>query len=348
MIVCLRHERNLKMIDLKDQLQGKTVFVTGADGFIGSHLCELLVECGASVRALIHYNSWSSKGWLDNVEQQIIDQIDFVEGDVRDAELMRRSVAGASYVMHLASLIAIPYSYNAPRSYVETNVVGTLNILEAVRESDTVERMLHTSTSETYGTAQYVPIDESHPLVGQSPYAASKIAADKLAESYARSFSCPVVTARPFNTYGPRQTARAVIPSLLAQLASGSSEIVLGATSPTRDFNFVKDTIRGLCYVLLGRFDHGEVVNIGTGNEISIGDLAELMIKQFKPDAIIVSDENRIRPAASEVERLLADSNKLKTNSGWVPIYSLNDGLAETYGWILENLRYFTPHKYAI
>ena len=276
MTVCLRHERNITMDDLKCQLQGKTVFVTGADGFIGSHLCELLVECGASVRALVYYNSWSSKGWIDDVSPQISGQIEIIEGDVRDAELMKCSVEGASYVMHLASLIAIPYSYRAPRSYVETNVVGTLNVLEAVRASNTVERMLHTSTSETYGTAQYVPINEAHPLVGQSPYAASKISADKLAESYALSFDCPVVTARPFNTYGPRQTARAVIPTLLAQLAAGSSEILLGATSPTRDFNFVKDTVRGLCYVMLGRFKNGEVVGTKVG-ALSKGQLAEFV-----------------------------------------------------------------------
>ena len=336
------------MVDLEGQLRGKKVFVTGADGFIGSHLCELLVESGASVRALVQYNSWCLNGWLDDVSPQIIDQIEIIGGDVRDSELMRRSVEGASYVMHLASLIAIPYSYRAPRSYIDTNVIGTLNVLEAVKDSDTVERMLQTSTSETYGTAQYVPIDEAHPLVGQSPYAASKIAADKLTESYALSFGCPVVIARPFNTYGPRQTARAVIPTLLSQLATGSSEIVLGSTSPTRDFNFVKDTVRGLCHVLLGRFDDGEVVNIGSGDEISIGDLADLMIEQLRPEARVVSDVTRIRPAASEVERLLADSSKLKTKSGWFPVYSLNDGLTETYDWILENLQYFDPKKYVI
>ena len=238
---------------MSENISGKRVFVTGADGFIGSHLIELLVESGAQVRALVYYNSWNTIGWLKDIPESILSQVEIVRGDVRDSDHMRELVSGCEYVMHLSSLIAIPYSYHAPRSYVDTNITGALNILQACRESDSLTRLVHVSTSETYGSAQYVPINELHPMVGQSPYSASKIAADKMAESYHLSFELPVVTARPFNTFGPRQTARAVIPTIASQLISGKDQLNLGALSPTRDFNFVTDTAQGMLALEIGR-----------------------------------------------------------------------------------------------
>src|SRR3989339_179077 len=253
------------MIKSHESIAGKKVFVTGADGFIGSHLVELLVSCGADVRAMVYYNSWNERGWLRDVPRETLKSIEVFHGDVRDSERVREGVRGCDYVFHLSSLIAIPYSYDAARSYVETNVTGALNVLQACRESSALKRLVHVSTSEVYGSAQQVPIPENHPLVGQSPYSASKIGADKLAESFHLSFGLPVVTARPFNTYGPRQTARAVIPTIASQLLAGCSELRLGSLTPTRDFNFVTDTARGMLELGLCEAAVGRVVNIGSG-----------------------------------------------------------------------------------
>lgn len=327
--------------------EGTKVFVTGADGFIGSHLVEALVRGGAQVRALVYYNSWNATGWLADVSPQILKEIEILTGDVRDAERMKQGVAGCSHVFHLASLIGIPYSYEAPHSYVETNIGGTLNLLEACRRSDTLVRMIHTSTSEVYGTAQTVPIAESHPLVGQSPYSATKIGADKLAESFHLSFGLPVVIARPFNTYGPRQTARAVIPTIASQLLSGANELKLGALTPTRDFNYVTDTASGFMALADCKAAEGEVVNIGTGEEWSIEQTAKFLMEAAGRDVPISCDEERIRPANSEVNRLIADASKLKKLSGWKPQISFQEGLGRTAEWVRRNLQHFSPQQYA-
>jgi NAD dependent epimerase/dehydratase len=330
------------------KLDGQRVFLTGADGFIGSHLAEGLVRAGATVRALVYYNSWNALGWLADVDAKVRAEIEIVPGDVRDPEQMRQGVRGCAYVFHLASLVGIPYSYEAPHSYVATNVGGTLNILEACRRSDGLTRLVHTSTSEVYGTAQTVPIAESHPLVGQSPYSATKIAADKLAESFHLSFGMPVVTARPFNTFGPRQTARAVIPTIASQLLSGANTLQLGALTPTRDFNYVTDTAAGFMALATCDTADGEVVNIGSGEEWSIEQTAKLLMEVTGRSAEIVCDEARVRPAGSEVNRLLADSAKMRRLTGWAPEVSFRDGLSLAADWIGRNLNHFEPNRYTV
>ena len=328
-------------------LTGKTALVTGADGFIGSHLVELLVASGASVRALVYYNSWNEIGWLRDIPSDVLSNVEILSGDIRDAERVKQAVSGREYVFHLSSLIAIPYSYEAPRSYVETNVVGALNVLQACRQSETFSRLVHVSTSEVYGSAQQVPISESHPLVGQSPYAATKIAADKLAESFHLSFGLPVVIARPFNTYGPRQTARAVIPTIAAQLLAGRPRLELGALNPTRDFNYVTDTAAGMLALALSDPAIGRVVNIGSGQEWSIGRTVELLCEVTGKTVEVVSDQSRMRPEKSEVTRLVADNTLITRLSDWRPKVSFVDGLARTVEWMKGNLRYFDPHGYA-
>lgn len=331
---------------MSESIAGKKVLVTGADGFIGSHLIELLVASGARPTALVYYNSWNDKGWLRDVAPDVLRQVQLLPGDVRDTELVRQAVQGQDYVFHLSSLIAIPYSYIAARSYVETNVTGALNVLQACRENKSLVRLVHVSTSEVYGTAQTVPISESHPLVGQSPYSASKIAADKMAESFHRSFGLPVVTARPFNTYGPRQTARAVIPTIASQLLAGCPVLKLGATTPTRDFNFATDTAAGMLALALCPAAEGQVVNIGSGEEWSIGQTAEILMRVTGRTVEIVTEEQRIRPAGSEVNRLLADNRLIQSLTGWKPEVAFEEGLRRTVEWIRPNLALFDPEGY--
>ncbi|MFL0799729.1 MAG: SDR family NAD(P)-dependent oxidoreductase [Agarilytica sp.] len=330
-----------------ESISGKKVFITGADGFIGSHLVELLVSEGADVRALVYYNSWNERGWLRDTSAEVQGSVELFNGDIRDTERVREGIAGCDYVFHLSSLIAIPYSYQAPRSYVETNVTGALNVLQACRESDSITRLVHVSTSEVYGTAQQVPISESHPLVGQSPYSASKIAADKMAESFYLSFGLPVVTARPFNTFGPRQTARAVIPTIASQLLSGVSELKLGALHPTRDFNFATDTAHGMLALALCKEAEGEVVNIGSGEEWSIAQTVDMLCEIVGNKVEIITDQSRIRPDKSEVFQLLADDTKIKSLTNWKSDVEFKDGLSKTVDWIGQNLQYFDPESYA-
>lgn len=329
------------------------VLVTGADGFIGSHLVEHLVRQGRKVRAFVQYNSFNSWGWLDNCAPEVKDKFEVFSGDIRDPHGVRAAMQGCDAVLHLAALIAIPYSYHSPDTYVDTNVKGTLNILQAARELR-VRRVIHTSTSEVYGTARFVPITEEHPLLGQSPYSASKIAADQMAYSFFASFDLPVVIARPFNTYGPRQSARAVIPTIIAQIANGNRRIRLGAVSPTRDFNFVRDTVGGFAAALESDQGIGEVVNFGSNFEVSIGDTAALIAEAMNTEIEIVTDEKRLRPANSEVERLWADNSKARRLFGWSPAYGgregLKRGLAETAEWFMrpENLRSYKADIYNI
>ena len=330
-----------------ESMQGKKVFVTGADGFIGSHLVERLVAEGAQVRALIFYNSWNEIGWLRDVPVDVLREVELFHGDVRDTERVRAGVAGCDYVFHLASLIAIPYSYEAPRAYVETNVSGGLNVLQACRDSDSLVRLVHVSTSEVYGTAQQVPIPETHPLVGQSPYSASKIAADKMAESYHRSFGLPVVTARPFNTFGPRQTARAVIPTIASQLVAGLPKLKLGSLTPTRDFNFATDTAAGMLALAVCRSAEGRTVNIGSGEEWSIAQTVELLCEIVGRRVEIEAEADRIRPEKSEVNRLLADSRLIHELTGWRSVVPFREGLSRTVEWIGRNRRYFDAERYA-
>ena len=313
------------------------VLVTGADGFIGSHLTEALVQAGENVRALCCYNSFGQWGWLDTAAPEVKNELDVVMGDVRDPGGVRRAMEGADVVYHLAALIAIPYSYHSPDSYVDTNIKGTLNVLNAARDLGT-RRLLVTSTSEVYGTARYVPIDEAHPYQGQSPYSATKIGADRLAESYWRSFALPVSIVRPFNTYGPRQSARAVIPTIITQLLGGAGEIRLGSLHPTRDFNFVRDVAAGFMAIAGCEAAVGEEINIATGREISIGQLAEELIRQINPAAQVVCEAARLRPENSEVERLLGSAEKLKRLTGWQPAYSFEAGMGETIAWFREHL----------
>ncbi len=324
--------------------------VTGADGFIGSHLVESLVGAGHRVRALALYTSMGGWGWLDTLPRDVLDQVEVVAGDVRDAEQMAAFCQGADTVFHLAALIAIPYSYVAPRSYVETNVVGTLNVLEGVRRAG-VRRLVHTSTSEVYGTAQVVPIDEGHPLAGQSPYSASKIGADQMVEAYVRSFDVPAVTLRPFNTYGPRQSARAVIPTVVSQVAAGERVVRLGALEPTRDFNFVGDTVAAFRAVAAAEDKVvGEVFNAGSGREISVGDLVKTVGTVMGADLEVVAEPARLRPSGSEVMRLLADRSKLEAATGWAPATMLEQGLAVTAEWFRrpENLAHYRTGQYTV
>lgn len=335
------------MSKVYEAIYGKKVFVTGADGFIGSHLVEQLVYCGADVRAMVYYNSWNECGWLKDVPSSVIENVELFRGDIRDTERVREGVRGCDYVFHLSSLIAIPYSYEAPRAYVETNVTGALNVLQACRDSDSLTRLVHVSTSEVYGSAQQVPIPESHPLVGQSPYSASKIGADKMAESYYLSFDLPVVTARPFNTFGPRQTARAVIPTIASQLLAGCKELHLGALTPTRDFNFVTDTARGMLALGLCHEAEGRVVNIGSGEEWSIEQTAKLLMEAVGREVEIICDEARVRPEKSEVNRLIADNSLIHQLTEWRTNVPFTEGLRETARWIERNLHLFDVKTYA-
>jgi len=331
----------------KTELRDKNVFVTGADGFIGSHLVERLVEHGAKVSALVYYNSWNNVGWLSDIPTQTRQKIRVISGDIRDVEFISEAVNDAEYVFHLSSLIAIPYSYSAPRSYVDTNIIGTLNILQACRNNRFLRQLVHVSTSEVYGTAQSVPINENHPLVGQSPYSASKIAADKIVESFYLSFGLPVVTARPFNTFGPRQTARAVIPTIISQLLSGKEKLKLGSLTPTRDFNFVTDTVDGMITLALCPEACGEAVNIGSGEEWSIGETAKMIQELTNRECEIINDEERHRPEKSEVNRLLANTDKLRKLTNWKRRVSFHDGLKMTIEWTQENLHLFNPDNFA-
>ncbi|WP_061320775.1 NAD-dependent 4,6-dehydratase LegB [Clostridium botulinum] len=329
------------------KLEEKKVLVTGSEGFIGSHLIERLIELGAEVTALVQYNSFNNWGWIDTFSKEVKDSINVVTGDVREYDGMKRIIKGQDVVFHLAALIAIPYSYLSPMAYVRTNVEGTTNVLEACREYE-VEKIVHTSTSETYGTALYVPIDEKHPMQGQSPYSASKIGADKMAESFYKSFNLPVATIRPFNTYGPRQSARAVIPTIISQILTGKTEIKLGSLSPTRDFNYVKDTAEAFIKVAESDKTIGQVINAGSNYEISIGDTVKKIINIIGKDVKILCDEERIRPEKSEVNRLWADNRKIKELTSWNPRYNLDDGLKETIEWIRNNMKYFKTDIYNV
>lgn len=324
-----------------------TVMVTGADGFIGSHLTEELVRKGEKVKAFCYYNSFGKWGWLDTLAPEIKNEIEVFMGDIRDPNGVRTAMKGQEIVYHLAALIAIPFSYHSPDSYVDTNIKGTLNVLNAARDVGT-SRLLVTSTSEVYGTAQYVPIDEHHPFQGQSPYSATKIGADRLAESFYRSFELPVTIVRPFNTYGPRQSGRAVIPTIITQLLAGAKEIKLGSLTPTRDFNYVKDTAAGFMAIADCEAAVGQEINIATGKEISIGDLANELIRQINPEAKIVCEEERLRPEKSEVNRLLGDATKLRQMTGWQPAYTFEQGLAETIAWIREHMDSFRTGVYSL
>lgn len=315
-------------------------FITGAEGFIGSHLTTSLLADGHEVTAYTLYNSFGKAGWLDAEDFQARNQLQVIAGDIRDADSLQSAIAGQDVVLHLAALIAIPYSYQAPRSYFETNVIGTMNVMEAARRTG-VSRVVHTSTSEVYGTAQYVPIDEKHPLVGQSPYSASKIGADQVAHSYWSSFGVPVTTVRPFNTYGPRQSQRAFIPSVIVQLLSGAESISLGSLSPTRDLTFVSDTVEGFLAVAEGTGGLGEVFNMGSGFEISMGEVVDMLCEISGRKVAVTEDPARVRPENSEVERLWSDSSKIETAFGWKPAHAgldgLYRGLDKTYAWFRDN-----------
>ena len=321
------------------------VLITGADGFIGSHLSESLLEAGYNVKAFVYYNSFNSWGWLDTLSKDKLSQIEVFAGDIRDPNGVREAMRSVDMVFHLAALIAIPFSYYSPDSYVDTNIKGTLNVLQAAREFGT-SRVLVTSTSEVYGTAQYVPIDEKHPFQGQSPYSATKIGADRIAESFYRSFELPVTIVRPFNTYGPRQSARAVIPTIITQLLDGQTEIKLGALSPTRDFNYVKDTAAGFIAIAKSDKTIGEEINIATQQEISVGQLAQELVAQINPQARIICDEQRLRPQKSEVERLLGSNEKIKCLTSWSPKYTLKEGIAETIAFLRLNLHRYKTDIY--
>lgn len=326
-------------------LAGKKVLITGADGFIGSHLTEELLKCGCQVRAFVYYNSFNSWGWLDSLPKQQLEKIEIFSGDIRDPNGVREAMKGIQVVFHLAALIAIPFSYHSPDSYVDTNIKGTLNVLQAARDLS-VEKVLITSTSEVYGTAQYVPIDEKHPYQGQSPYSATKIGADRLAESFYRSFDLPVAIVRPFNTYGPRQSARAVIPTIITQLLNGQQEIKLGSMTPTRDFNYVKDTAAGFIAIAESDQTVGQEINIATQQEISIGELARELIAQINPSASIICEEQRLRPEKSEVNRLLGSNAKIQQLTNWKPAYTFQQGLAETIEWFRSHLSQYKIDLY--
>jgi NAD dependent epimerase/dehydratase len=329
------------------------VLVTGADGFIGSHLTEALVREGYDVKAFVYYNSFNSWGWLDHCQRDVKGRFEVFSGDIRDPHGVRKAMSNCDAVIHLAALIAIPYSYHSPDTYVETNIKGSLNVVQAARDMD-LDKVVHTSTSEVYGTAQFVPITEEHPLQGQSPYSASKIGADQIAISFHKSFGTPVSVIRPFNTYGPRQSARAVIPTIISQIASGKREIKLGDVRPTRDFNFVEDTVRGFIQALNSDRSIGEVINLGNNFEISIGQLASVIAEEMNVEIRILSDESRIRPANSEVERLWADNKKARRLLDWAPkfagISGLKRGLEATAHWFSrpENLEVYKPEIYNV
>lgn len=328
-------------------LLNRKVLVTGADGFIGSHLVERLLDEGCRVKAFCYYNSFNSWGWLDTLPQEKLSQIEIFMGDIRDPNGVRTAMQGCEVVFHLAALIAIPYSYHSPDSYVDTNIKGTLNIVQAARDLQ-VEKVLVTSTSEVYGTALYVPIDEKHPRQGQSPYSATKIGADAIADAFYRSFNLPVTIVRPFNTFGPRQSARAVIPTIISQLLAGKTEIQLGALHPTRDLLYVKDTVNGFVEIARSDAAIGQEVNIATQSEITMGELARMLIAKINPQARLVRDEVRLRPAKSEVERLFGSNEKIKATTDWQPRYSLSQALDETIAWFSqpENLARYKAEIY--
>lgn len=325
----------------------KNVLITGADGFIGSHLTEMLVKEGSTVKALSQYNSFNNWGWLEDVNCK--NDIEVLCGDIRDPHYMKKITRDIDIIFHLAALIAIPYSYIAPDSYIDTNIKGTLNICQAALDNG-VQKVIHTSTSEVYGTAQYVPIDEKHPIQPQSPYSATKVGADAIAESFYRAFNLPLSIARPFNTYGPRQSARAVIPTIITQILNGKKEIKLGDTTPTRDFNFVKDTCRG--YIELANCEkaNGEIINIGSNYEISVGDTLELIKKLMKSDVKFIQDKSRLRPEKSEVNRLWCDNTKINKFTGFKPQYSFEQGLKETIDWFKnpDNLKKYKADIYNV
>lgn len=334
-------------------LKGKKILVTGADGFIGSHLTEYLISQGCDVRAFIYYNSFGSWGWLNHTAKQIKDNLDIFAGDIRDPHGVKKAAEGCDVILHLAALIGIPYSYHSPSAYVDTNITGTLNVVQAARELG-IEKVVHTSTSEVYGTAQFVPITECHPLQGQSPYSASKIGADQIALSFYAAFNTPVSVIRPFNTFGPRQSARAIIPTIITQIANGAKEIKLGALHPTRDFTFVSDTVKG--FVAIAESDHsiGEVINIGSNFEISMQDTALLIAECMNTKVDFIQEAERLRPKKSEVERLWADNQKAKNLVNWEPQYGgkqgFKRGLQETIAWFLEsmNLREYKADIYNV
>lgn len=323
----------------------KQALVTGSDGFIGSHLVEALVRDGKKVKAFAYYNSFNSWGWLEDLPTEILKEVEIFTGDIRDPNGVRTAMQGMQEIYHLAALIAIPFSYHSPDSYVDTNIKGTLNVLQAARDLGS-ERVFVTSTSEVYGTAQYVPMDEKHPFQGQSPYSATKIGADRLAESFYRSFDTPVTIVRPFNTYGPRQSARAVIPTIITQLLSGAEEIKLGSVTPTRDFNYVKDTVQGFLSIARSLETIGEEINICSSKEISIGELAEELIHQINPKARIVTEDRRLRPEKSEVNRLFGDHQKIMSMTDFKLKYSLKEGLEETISWLREHLDQYKTDRY--
>lgn len=330
-------------------LKNKLVLVTGADGFIGSHLVEGLIAQGARVRAFVYYNSFNSWGWLDTLPEEILSTIEIFSGDIRDPNGVRAAMKDCEFVFHLAALIAIPFSYHSPDSYVDTNIKGTLNVVQAAKDLK-IDRLLVTSTSEVYGTALYVPIDEKHPKQAQSPYSGSKIGADAIAESFYKSFDLPITIVRPFNTFGPRQSARAVIPTIITQLLSGKDSLKLGDLSPTRDLLYVKDTIQGFIEIALCKELIGHECNIATQSEISIGDLANEIINQINPGAKITNDEIRFRPALSEVYRLFGSNSKLKSFTNWQQNYTLNQGISETISWFRnpKNLEKYKSNIYNI
>lgn len=325
---------------------GKTVLITGAGGFIGSHLTEHLVELGAHVKAFTRYNSRNSWGMLELVSREKLKEVEVITGDLRDSDAVRHAAKNVNIVFHLGSLISIPYSYVHPRETIETNIIGTLNVLTAAREND-AEKVIHTSTSEVYGTARYVPIDENHPLIGQSPYSASKIGADKIAESFHLSFNLPVSIIRPFNTYGPRQSARAVIPTIITQVLSNKN-IFLGSLQPTRDFTYVEDMVQAFIKVAESQKMTGETINIGSNYEISIGNLADKIISLIGKPVKISSETDRFRPSRSEVERLWCNNTKAKSLLDWTPMFSLDEGLKKTIKWISENIALYKTEQYNI
>lgn len=334
-------------------LKNKKILITGADGFIGSHLTETLINEGFNIRAFVMYNSFNSRGWLDTLAKEIQNNLDAISGDIRDPHGVEQAMTGCDVVLHLAALIAIPYSYHSPDTYVDTNIKGTLNVLQAARKLG-LEKVVHTSTSEVYGTARIVPITEDHPLQPQSPYSATKIAADQMALSFYNSFNTPVAIIRPFNTYGPRQSARAVIPTVITQIAGGQRKIKLGALRPTRDFNYVKDTVRGFIAVAESDNSVSEIINIGSNYEISVGDLVEMIAEIMGVNIDIETDNQRLRPEKSEVDRLWADNSKAKELLGWQPQYGgligLQKGLTETIEWFTEsnNLSKYRAGEYNI
>ena len=333
---------------MNHKLANKKILITGADGFIGSHLVEHLVKLGANVKAFCLYNSWNNIGWLTDLPKEILSKVELIAGDIRDQTKVKEAVDKVTYVFHLASLIGIPYSYVAYRSYYQTNVIGTLNILEACKVSKSIERIIHTSTSEVYGSAQQIPINENHPLVGQSPYAASKIAADKLSESFYLSFNLPIITVRPFNTFGPRQTTRAVIPTIISQLVQGVKRLNLGNVYATRDFNYVLDTVRIISELSINKKAIGKTINIGTGNDISIKETADIIMSIMNYKVPIVSQKIRLRPKKSEVNRLIADNNLMNSLIEKNNTYNFKAGLEETIKWIKKNKKHFLKNEYKI